>query len=250
MKLRHHNQKRSALRAQEAFTLVEIALCIAIVAFALVAIIGVLPTGLEVQKENREETVINQDAQVWADTIRNATTNAAVLTNNIEWIEFRTITIAGTTTTNFLGRLYATNLASRQILGAICTPKYLYSASQTNINRTVIKCRSISRPLAMEATNIQDLTFSYLLTAEVVPLNGHMSPFGSPTATTTNLWDLRMTFEWPVLRDATNNSTVGNGRRVIRSMVAARLFQEDQANASGVVTNTAWFFQPGTFSPF
>jgi len=38
--------------------MVEIALCIAVVAFALVAILGVMPTGLQVQKDNREDTII------------------------------------------------------------------------------------------------------------------------------------------------------------------------------------------------
>ena len=51
--------------------MVEIALCLAIIGFALVAIIGVLPTGLNVQTNNREETIINQDASVWLDAMRN-----------------------------------------------------------------------------------------------------------------------------------------------------------------------------------
>jgi hypothetical protein len=45
-----------------AFTMVEIAISLAVIGFALVAIIGVLPRGLRVQRENREETIINQDA--------------------------------------------------------------------------------------------------------------------------------------------------------------------------------------------
>ena len=52
--------------------MIEIALCLAIIGFALVAIIGVLPTGLNVQKDNREETIINQDAAVWMDAVRTA----------------------------------------------------------------------------------------------------------------------------------------------------------------------------------
>jgi len=45
-------RRASPLRNQSAFTLVEIALSIAIIGFALVAIIGVLPAGLNVQREN------------------------------------------------------------------------------------------------------------------------------------------------------------------------------------------------------
>src|SRR6266516_2625531 len=43
------------------FTMVEIAIAVAVIAFALVAIIGILPAGLQVQKENREDTLMAQD---------------------------------------------------------------------------------------------------------------------------------------------------------------------------------------------
>jgi len=36
------------------FTIIELAICLGIIAFALVAIIGVLPIGINVQKDNRE----------------------------------------------------------------------------------------------------------------------------------------------------------------------------------------------------
>ena len=44
--------------------MIEIALSLAIIGFALVAIIGVLPIGMNVQKDNREATIVNQDATV------------------------------------------------------------------------------------------------------------------------------------------------------------------------------------------
>src|SRR5205823_13848329 len=53
-----------ASRAERAFTMIEIAISLAVIGFALVAIIGILPTGMNVQKENREETIIGQDASV------------------------------------------------------------------------------------------------------------------------------------------------------------------------------------------
>ena len=43
--------------------MVEIAICLAVIAFALVAIIGILPAGLQVQKENREDTLT---AKLWS----------------------------------------------------------------------------------------------------------------------------------------------------------------------------------------
>ena len=40
-------------RRVAAFTMVEIAICLAIIGFALVAIVGVLPSGMRVQKDNQ-----------------------------------------------------------------------------------------------------------------------------------------------------------------------------------------------------
>ena len=70
MKLRTSIPSRFAAGAR-GFTMVEIALSLAIVGFALVAIIGVLPAGLNVQKENREDTIVNQDATLFLNAIRN-----------------------------------------------------------------------------------------------------------------------------------------------------------------------------------
>ena len=63
--------------------MVEIAICLAIIAFALVAIIGVLPIGMNAQKENREETLINFDAHYLMDAIRSGSQGADTLTNYI-----------------------------------------------------------------------------------------------------------------------------------------------------------------------
>ena len=62
---------QNTLRRVSGFTLVEIAISLAVIAFALVAIIGVLPTGMQVQRDNREETIINQEATYFATAIRN-----------------------------------------------------------------------------------------------------------------------------------------------------------------------------------
>src|SRR5947208_2537825 len=72
-----------ARQSESAFTMVEIAISLAIIAFALVAIIGVLPLGLDVQKENRQETIINQDAGYLMDAIRNGARGLDDLTNYV-----------------------------------------------------------------------------------------------------------------------------------------------------------------------
>ncbi len=65
------------------FTMVEIAICLAIIGIALVAIIGILPAGLNVQKDNRQETLIDQDATVFIENIRNGARGLNDLTNYV-----------------------------------------------------------------------------------------------------------------------------------------------------------------------
>src|SRR6266851_901121 len=57
--------------SEVAFTMIEIAISLAVIGFALVAIIGILPTGMNVQKDNREETIIGHDASIFMNAIRN-----------------------------------------------------------------------------------------------------------------------------------------------------------------------------------
>jgi prepilin-type N-terminal cleavage/methylation domain-containing protein len=68
---------------QSAFTMVEVAISLAIIGIALVAIIGVLPLGMNVQRDNREATVINQDATVFIEAIRNGSRGLDDLTNYV-----------------------------------------------------------------------------------------------------------------------------------------------------------------------
>src|SRR5687767_1712140 len=78
MTLSLHNR-----RPARAFTMVEIAICLAIVAFALVAIIGVLPLGIQVQTDNRQETIINHDGAYLLNAIRKGALSDD-LTQNVE----------------------------------------------------------------------------------------------------------------------------------------------------------------------
>jgi prepilin-type N-terminal cleavage/methylation domain-containing protein len=68
------------------FTMVEIAISLAIIGIALVAIIGVLPLGMQMQRDNREATVINQDATVFLEAIRGGARGLDDLTNYVNAI--------------------------------------------------------------------------------------------------------------------------------------------------------------------
>src|SRR5882724_985628 len=75
--------RRAPRLAQCAFTMIEIAICLAIIGVALVGIIGVLPYGMNTQRDNREETVIGQDANLLTELIRNGARGADDLTNYV-----------------------------------------------------------------------------------------------------------------------------------------------------------------------
>src|SRR5450755_3558312 len=74
---------RTTWPADAGFTMVEVAISLAIIGIALVAIIGVLPLGMNVQRDNREATVINQDATVFLEAIRNGSRGLDDLTNYV-----------------------------------------------------------------------------------------------------------------------------------------------------------------------
>src|SRR5688572_10350408 len=73
-------------RSSAAFTMIEIAIALGVIGFALVAIIGILPSGLQVQRDNRSETIINQDGTFWMEAIRNGPRGMDDLTNYVEQI--------------------------------------------------------------------------------------------------------------------------------------------------------------------
>ena len=68
---------------ERGFTMMEIAISLAIIGIALVAIIGVLPIGMNVQQDNRQETIINQDAAVLIEDLRNGSIGMDELTNYV-----------------------------------------------------------------------------------------------------------------------------------------------------------------------
>ena len=122
------SRKRSA-----AFTMIEVAISLAIIGFALVAIIGVLPYGMNTQRDNREETVINQDATMLIEAIRNGAYAHDELTNYIyavtnHWTQYDpngAVMSSGTlgyTYTAAYQNQFLTNGA--RIIGLLSTPQF------------------------------------------------------------------------------------------------------------------------------
>jgi len=169
--------------------MIEIAVSLAIIGFALVAIIGVLPYGMNVQKDNREETIINQDATVFMNAIRNGAQGLDDLTNYVfaitnEVTQYLAGAPKGTTlptqwfnyTNSSLGLQFRLTNGFR-IIGLLSTPKYVPITSGKISgflsNNVMAYVRSMSGPASekfpQNNQSMQDLAFSYRMTSEVVP---------------------------------------------------------------------------------
>ncbi len=74
---------RAGCRRQAGFTMIEIAICLAIIGIALVGIIAVLPVGMHTQRDTRQETIIAQDADYLMNLVRNGSHGPDDLTNYI-----------------------------------------------------------------------------------------------------------------------------------------------------------------------
>jgi type II secretory pathway pseudopilin PulG len=227
MKLAHFKQSERTA----AFTMVELALCMAIVAFAMVAIIGILPTGLTVQKQNREEAVLTQDAQTLMDAIRTGATTMDELTNFVDWIEV-TRTGPSPSSNHFAGLHDPSGLAldpykgpldGSRIIGLISRPKYERYNVGNNTNITYIETNAIVsvylRPFSGTITdkpyhyqggdyqptaNQLDFTFRYKATVEIIPVFANFYGLAPPYAPTNlpaspALSDVRITLQWPVI---------------------------------------------------
>lgn len=243
-----------AVRVQRraAFTMVEIALALAIIGFALVAIIGVLPFGLGVQRQNREETIITQESGYFMDAIRNGRQGLDELTNRVisitnYWTEFNTtnnvpsspngvIGTDGYTFTNSRVSTYvlADNLHRLtngfRIIGLLGRKKFEPVPNKANTvrsNHVVALMRAIAGSatdkIPQEDVNVMGLGFNYRMLVEVhdVPIvnqsPGNPLP-GQSQSLLTNLHEVRLKFSWPLFP----GNRIGNERLTFRSMVGGQ----------------------------
>jgi type II secretory pathway pseudopilin PulG len=262
------------IRNSRAFTIIEIALCLGIIAFALIAILGVLPLGLSVQKENRQETIMNQDAVVWMDAIRNGSRGYNDLTNYVigitnYWAQYK----AGGGTPFYNGvdgyDYFGSSITSitpidfpltngYRIIGLLSTPKYIILSSSGNYqsNYIVAYIRAMSgaaveKPPQDDST-IRGDAFSYKLimeNASYVPFDPNSTNYTLfPTPAVTNAWrlintmqtdtrDLRLTFRWPILP----NGDLGSGRQTFRALTGGHMTNYDDSG------QMVYFLQPSTY---
>ncbi len=165
-------------RLQRAFTMLEIALALGVIAFALVAIIGILPVGLQTQRDNREETIVNQDARLLVEAIK---------TGGRDWHSDLGAFVADVDGTNFANGLETSNLVS--LLSDVD-------------RRHAIRMRAISGAIANRES---DLAFQYQILSSNLPIEIRFVGV-NPTNLNqliTNVvqvgTEIRLRFAWPIL---------------------------------------------------
>jgi hypothetical protein len=210
--------------------------------------------GMNIQRENREDTLINQDVPYFLEAIRNGAQGLDHLTNFVDSITISN-DLPGSLVTytnspngtpsgpeNFNGNM--TN--GQWIIGLLTTPKYWISGSITNTNRITALVHSLSGAAVEQGTNSKDLSFTYQLTSEIMPFSlfsygsTNFNDFQTNTFdwiirsnrwieelkiakglvdTNAALYELRLTARWPVLA----NGQTGPRRQQFRTLISSRM---------------------------
>jgi len=155
-----------------------------------VAVIGILPMGMQVQKDNRQETIINQDASVWLDAIRNGGKALDDLTNYVfavtNYYGIYVLAPGAKPLPGVVGFRYAGSSATPEfpvtlpmtngsiIVGLLSMPKYVDRQTPTpsiRSNNIVAFVRAMSGPASEKfpQTNadVQSGSFAYRLTVDI-----------------------------------------------------------------------------------
>jgi prepilin-type N-terminal cleavage/methylation domain-containing protein len=250
--------RQSAIGNSDAFTLIEIAISLAIIGIALVGIIGVLPMGMNTQRDTREETVINQDAAILLPIITEGAHGVDDLTNYVFAItNFQTSYMAGGVVNGSgsigCGADYLTN--GLNIVGLLSTPEYTTNSlaipnlvSGGYSNHIVAYIRSLSGLAAEKPPQNNSIvtgdSFSYKLLVVNAPVAlDTNSPVTSSYARQLfqSQREFRMTFYWPLLP----NGKIGNQPPLTyRATIAGQIL------TNGLFANNQplYFYHPQSFS--
>jgi len=256
---------------RRAFTMMEIAISLAIIGIALVAIIGILPLGMRTQRENRELTLVNQDATVLMEAVRGGAGRSDDLVNYVYaitnyWTQFTAGTPSSSGVNGYTvssssitwqvpagNNPPATPLNSgTNIIGLLSTPEFTdydgnpifdLSAVSGNYysNHVIALVHGISGMATekppQDNTLLRDSSFGYEVYCVNAPIildtNTIKTWYGKTLAS--NSREVRMTFLWPVLP----TGKLGNGRWTYRTTVSGRIRLDTNVNL--------YFYQPQSF---
>lgn len=258
--------------ARAGFTMVEIAISLAIIGIALVAIIGVLPLGMRIQRDNRERTVINQDATVLLENIRGGAHGVDDLTNYVMMI---TNTYPGAPgqprvfSNPFLMQgppppLNPILTGGAQIVGLMSTPDFVDAngnpipypgyVTPSFSNHMVAFVYSVSgpaveKPPQLNSSLVRQSSFSYGVVCgnviEPLDTNTVNTPYSYSRQLAANLHEQRLLFLWPLLPDSRPpRAHYGTGFQAYRALIPGQLVLDTNL-VPGV---KLYFFQSQTFT--
>jgi len=234
-------------KRQYGFTLPEVTIALAIVAFGLVAVLGILPIGVTVTRDNKDDTLIKNDAEYWMNAIRGGRLALEAL-NHAEWVELRVNgqvyraeyapllydpwpddpkvwprfdSADGLPPVAYRGSMKQATWRS-DVIGWLSMPDLLTDG--TTIEKYA-KIRPfgntmLDRQFGRKGVNTDgevvyrneggDLTFSYLLQSNVRMVGP-------------NFWEIKLTLKWPVVEEGPTADTVktGAGKRVFVAYINA-----------------------------
>jgi len=237
-------------KSEHAFTMIEIAICLAVIGFALVAIIGILPSGLQVQRDNREDTIVNQDGTYLLEAIRSGATNLDDLMNYVMEITLveTNPTMAPLPGVNPRNNLFPCSVSTgKRIIGSLSrpvgavgtlpapAPDCIAPDPPWELVRVEAKVRSISGNAVEKGPINPTLTFEYLVQAQVLPAGPFITNQNQLAISNlqSNLHDVRLTFRWPLLP----GGKIGNNKKSFRTMVSGALTSDVDG----------YFFTPGIY---
>src|SRR5436190_1117658 len=163
---------RMARKARGGFTMVEIAISIAVIGFALVAIIGVLPTAMRVQQDNRADTLIDQDGVYLMEAIRHGSQGLDDLPSYVVDNNNHQYTSSQPTAIRMIQNSVIQNIPDRKVYDTGAKLIGLLSTPRTNNDgfRVEAEFRAISGA-AVEKDPNSVISFDYLLISEVIPFS-------------------------------------------------------------------------------
>lgn len=177
------------------FTMVEIAIAVAVIAFALVAVVGLLPLGMETQRDNREETIIMHDGTYLLEAIRSGARNADELGRFVDEVN----------------GMRMTNPPSLEVVREL---------SRVNRTNTAL-VRTITGAASTRSDALRDFTMRYQVISQVFPANVDTNLLPHAEALRPHLYEVRLALYWPVMPNGIVADTAR--RQVFRTMVSGQV---------------------------
>ena len=174
-----------------AFTMVEIAIALGVIAVALVAIMGVMPAGMATQKDNRQDTIINQDGAYLLEAIRTSAQNIPDLVNFAEVID---------------GQPVGTGMSSSNVVQLMSEP----NGPHMNV------FHAITGSAALRGQGVPN--FRYMVISDVKQLNNVNPDLPWAGALQNNSYEVRLVFFWP-LQPGSTNVTATTQKQSMRTII-------------------------------